>query len=129
MIKSTRTQQKSPAPKEARKGVAKRTTVWFTAVAMAKKCVVTGKVSQVGGGYSNRVRATQFNPTGKTRRKANIHRVRVFVPELERFVVANLSAKALRTIAKRGAFAVLKEAGVIKPAASRLAKRISNAQA
>ncbi len=80
---------------------------------MAKRCAVTGKSSQVGGRYSNRVRATQFNPTGKVRRKANIQRVRIYVPELKRHVVVNLSTKALRTISKRGAFAVLKEAGVI----------------
>ncbi|MBI5005141.1 MAG: 50S ribosomal protein L28 [Candidatus Lloydbacteria bacterium] len=39
---------------------------------MAKACVICEKSSQTGGGYSNRVRATQFNPTGKRRRKPNL---------------------------------------------------------
>lgn len=39
---------------------------------MAKVCETCGKGSQVGGGYSNRVRATQFNPTGKRRRYPNL---------------------------------------------------------
>ena len=41
---------------------------------MAKKCLITGKKSIVGGGYSNRTRATQFNPTGKRLRKPNLQK-------------------------------------------------------
>ena len=41
---------------------------------MAKECAITGKSSQVGGGYSNRTRATQYNPTGKRRRYANLQK-------------------------------------------------------
>ena len=39
---------------------------------MAKQCPICEKGSQVGGGYSNRVRATQFNPIGKRRRQPNL---------------------------------------------------------
>jgi len=39
---------------------------------MAKMCPICEKGSQVGGGYSNRVRATQFNPIGKRRRQPNL---------------------------------------------------------
>jgi len=39
---------------------------------MAKQCPLCEKGSQVGGGYSNRTRATQFNPTGKRRRQPNL---------------------------------------------------------
>ena len=39
---------------------------------MAKVCAICNKGSQVGGSYSNRVRATQFNPTGKRRRYPNL---------------------------------------------------------
>jgi len=39
---------------------------------MAKTCTICDKGTQVGGGYSNRVRATQFNPTGKRRRYPNL---------------------------------------------------------
>lgn len=79
-----------------------------------KKCDVTGKSSQVGGGYSNRTRATQFNPTGKRRRYANIQKKRVFVEELGKTFRLNLSTKAIKTINKNGAYKTLKEAGVIK---------------
>ncbi|PIR57630.1 MAG: 50S ribosomal protein L28 [Parcubacteria group bacterium CG10_big_fil_rev_8_21_14_0_10_38_31] len=39
---------------------------------MTKVCPICEKGSQMGGGYSNRVRATQFNPTGKRRRYPNL---------------------------------------------------------
>ena len=39
---------------------------------MGATCFICEKGSQVGGGYSNRIRATKFNPTGKRRRKPNL---------------------------------------------------------
>jgi len=69
---------------------------------MAKECAVTGKTSQVGGGYSHRVRATQYNPTGKRRRQPNIQKKTVFVPELGKKVTVNLSTKGLKTLRKKG---------------------------
>jgi len=80
---------------------------------MAKECAVTGKSSLVGGRYSNRTRATQFNPCGTVRRKANLQKRKVFIPELNKTVALTLSTKALKTISKRGAYATLKKAGVI----------------
>lgn len=80
---------------------------------MAKICVVTNKGSKVMGGYSNRTRATQFNPTGKKRRYANLQKKRVFVPELNKTVVVTLSTKGIKTLHKKGAYKTLKEAGVI----------------
>ena len=80
---------------------------------MAKQCIVTGKTSKVAGGYSNRTRATQFNPTGKVRRKANISKHKIYVPELKKTVTVNLSTKGLKTLRKKGAYKTLKEAGVI----------------
>lgn len=80
---------------------------------MAKECAVTGKTSLIGGRYSNRTRATQFNPCGKVRRQANLQKRRIFVPEINKTVSLTLSAKALKTISKRGAYATLKKAGVI----------------
>jgi len=44
---------------------------------MAKACTTCGKTSQVGGGYSNRVRATEFNPVGKRRRQPNLQWARL----------------------------------------------------
>lgn len=67
----------------------------------------------MGGGYSNRTRATQFNPTGNTRRYVNLQKKRIYVPELKKTLVLTLSTKAIKTINKKGAYAVLKEAGVI----------------
>ena len=80
---------------------------------MAGECAITGKKSQVGGGYSNRVRATKFNPTGKRRRHVNIQKKTLFIPELGKKVTVRVSAKGLKTIKKRGAFITLKKAGLI----------------
>jgi len=81
---------------------------------MARECAVTGKTTQVGGRYSNRTRATQFNPTGKVRRKANLQKRRIFVPELGTSVLVDISAKGLRHIKKNGAHKTLKKAGIIE---------------
>lgn len=80
---------------------------------MAKKCDITGKTSQVGGGYSNRTRATQFNPTGKRRRQVNLQKKTIYVPEIGKSLTLNLSTKAIKTIRKNGAYATLKEAGLL----------------
>lgn len=81
---------------------------------MAKVCDITGKTSQVGGGYSNRTRATKFNPTGKRRRQPNLQRKVIFVPETGKTYNLNLSTQAIKTIAKNGAYETLKKAGIIK---------------
>jgi len=80
---------------------------------MAKECIVTGKSTQIGGRYSNRTRATQYNPTGKVRRKANIQKRRIFVPELNKTVIVNVSVKGMKHVRKNGAYATLKKAGAI----------------
>lgn len=80
---------------------------------MARSCAITGKSSLVGGRYSNRVRATQFNPTGAVRRKANLTKRTFFVPELKKSVTITVSTSGLRTIAKKGIYRALKDAKVI----------------
>ena len=80
---------------------------------MAKVCEITGKTSLVGGGYSNRVRATKFNPTGKRRRQINLQKKTLFVPEIGKKITIHVSTKGLKTMKKRGAFKTLKEAGLI----------------
>ena len=80
---------------------------------MARICEITGKSTQIGGRYSNRTRATQFNPTGKVRRKANLQRRRIYIPELGQTVIVDLSVKGLKTVKKNGAYAALKKAKVI----------------
>jgi large subunit ribosomal protein L28 len=80
---------------------------------MAKQCDITGKKTQIGGRYSNRTRATQFNPCGKTKRQPNLQKKRIYVPELDTHVSINVSTKGLRTIAKNGAYQTLKDAKLI----------------
>ena len=80
---------------------------------MAKQCEITGKTTQIGGRYSNRTRATQFNPCGKVRRSPNLQKKRVYVPEIDTHVLVKVSAKGLRTITKNGAYKTLKEAKLI----------------
>lgn len=78
---------------------------------MARACEITGKSTQIGGRYSNRTRATQFNPTGAVRRKANLQKRRIYVPELGKTLIVDVSMKGLKTIKKKGAYAALKKAG------------------
>lgn len=80
---------------------------------MARSCEVTGKSTQIGGRYSNRTRATQFNPTGKVRRKANLQKRRIYIAELGKSVLVDISAKGMRHVKKNGAHATLKKAGII----------------
>ncbi len=67
----------------------------------------------MAGRYSNRVRATQFNPTGKVRRHTNLQKKKIYIPELDKTVTLKLSTKALKTINKNGAYQTLKKAGLI----------------
>ena len=80
---------------------------------MEKVCPNTNKGSQVGGGYSNRIRATKFNPTGKVRRQPNLQKKRIFVPELNKTLTLTISTQAIKTIAKNGAYHTLKKVGLI----------------
>lgn len=80
---------------------------------MSKTCDITGKSTLIGGRYSNRTRATQYNPVGKVRRKANLQSRRIWVPELKKFIQLTVSTKAIKTMAKRGVYQTLKKAGVV----------------
>jgi len=81
---------------------------------MVKICAITKKCSIVGGGYSNRTRATKFNPTGKKRKYTNLQKKKIFVPELNKSVNIKVSTKGMRTMKKNGVYATLKKAGLIK---------------
>ena len=81
---------------------------------MAKIDPITKRGSLVGGGYSNRTRATKFNPTGKKRKYVNLQKTRVFVPELNKTINIEVSTRGLRTMKKRGVYATLRKAGLIK---------------
>ena len=43
----------------------------------------------------------------------NLRRKRIFVPELNKFIEVKLSARALKTLDKNGAYVTLKKAGLI----------------
>ena len=79
-----------------------------------KICAITKKGSIMGGGYSNRTRATKFNPTGKVRKYVNLQKKRVFVPEINKFLNIEITTKGMRTMKKNGAYATLLKAGLIK---------------
>ncbi|MCK5285884.1 MAG: 50S ribosomal protein L28 [Candidatus Pacebacteria bacterium] len=80
---------------------------------MSKICPITNKSTKVAGRYSNRVRATEFNPTGKVRRKANLQKKKVYIPELDKTINLKISTKAIKTINKNGAYKTLKKANLI----------------
>ncbi|MEK7564472.1 MAG: bL28 family ribosomal protein [Patescibacteria group bacterium] len=80
---------------------------------MQKICAITKKGSIVGGGYSNRTRATKFNPTGKKRKYPNLQKKKLFVPELNRSINIEVSARGMRTIKKRGTYTTLLKAGLV----------------
>jgi large subunit ribosomal protein L28 len=87
---------------------------------MARECSITGAKPAKGhvihrrgmakkkGGVGQHVTANTprlFTPNLKTKR--------IWVPELTRFVTVKLSARALKTITKNGAFKTLKKAGLV----------------
>jgi large subunit ribosomal protein L28 len=81
---------------------------------MKKICAITKKGSIIGGGYSNRTRATQFNPTGRVRKFTNLQKKKVFIPELNKSINIEVSTRGLRTMKKNGAYATLLKAGLIQ---------------
>lgn len=81
---------------------------------MKKVCAITKKGSIVGGGYSNRTRATKFNPTGKKRKYPNLQKKKLFIPELNKTINIEVTARGMRTMKKRGTYATLLKAGLVK---------------
>lgn len=80
---------------------------------MAKVCPITNKSSQLQGGYSNRTRATKFNPTGIVRKYANLQKKKIYVPELKKSITMELSTRAIKTMQKNGVYATLKKANLV----------------
>jgi large subunit ribosomal protein L28 len=80
---------------------------------MAKVCQITNKTHNRAGGYSNRVRATQFNPTGTRTQRVNLQKKRIYIPETGETIRLEISTKAIKTINKNGAYKTLKKAGII----------------
>lgn len=78
---------------------------------MSKVCELTGKKAQFGNNVSFSINKT------KRRFDVNLSKKRFYIPEEDRWVTLRISARALKTINKKGISAVLKEAkqnGIIK---------------
>ncbi len=73
---------------------------------MSRICEVTGKTGLVGHMVSHSQRKKLI------RQQPNLQTKRFYVPEEDRWVKLKVSAAGLRTINKRGIFAVVKELGI-----------------
>ena len=87
---------------------------------MSRVCSVTGAKPARGHvihrrGLAKKKGGVGQHVTANTQRlfMPNLMTRRIWVPELNRYVVVKLSARALKTIAKNGAFATLKKAGLV----------------
>ncbi|AVM49343.1 50S ribosomal protein L28 [Capnocytophaga sp. oral taxon 878] len=70
---------------------------------MARVCDLTGKKALVGNNVSHAM--------NKTKRKFNVNlrTKRFFIPEENRWITLKVSASAIKTIDKKGIYAVLQE--------------------
>lgn len=87
---------------------------------MARVCSIRGSKVRVGrkihrSGLAKKKGGIGRHVTKTVKRTVtpNLQTKRIFVPELDRFVRIKLSAKAIKTINKNGAYATLKKAGLI----------------
>ncbi len=87
---------------------------------MSRVCSVTGAKVRRGRKIHRSGLAKKKGGIGRHVTKAvkrdvypNLKKKRIWVPELSRYVSVKLTARALKTISKKGAYATLKEAGVI----------------
>lgn len=88
---------------------------------MAKVCQITGVGVTRGHHIHRSGKAKKEGGIGKhitkrVKRKIypNLQDKRIWVPELGKFVKVRLTARALKTVTKNGAYKVLKESGIIK---------------
>lgn len=73
---------------------------------MSRRCQLTGKGPLVGNKVSH------SNRKSKMRQLPNLQKKRIFVPELNRTVRVRLSARALRTVNKKGLMSFLSDQGL-----------------
>lgn len=74
---------------------------------MARRCELTGKGPLSGNNVSH--------ANNKTRRRflPNLQTKRIWIPEQKRFVTLKISARAIKTLDKKGLQAMLKEANIV----------------
>ena len=75
--------------------------------AMSKVCAITGRGPMTGNNVSHSKRRT------KRRWSVNLRKMRIWVPELNRFVTLVVSSKGLRIIDKLGPLQAMKQAGLV----------------
>ena len=87
---------------------------------MSRICSITGSRAVRGSVIHRRGMAKKKGGVGRRVTKnvprvfaPNLHRQRIWVPELKKFVRIRLTARGLKTINKNGAYKVLKKAGTI----------------
>jgi large subunit ribosomal protein L28 len=87
---------------------------------MSRVCQITGARSRRGNkihhsGLAKKKGGIGLNHVKKVGRdiSPNLRDKRIWVPELGRYVRVRLTARALKTVAKNGAYSVLREAGLI----------------
>lgn len=73
---------------------------------MARRCPFTGKRPMAGNNVAH------SNKRTRRRQLPNIQTKRIFIPEENRWVRIKLSAKALKTVTKKGLMQYLKEEGL-----------------
>lgn len=73
---------------------------------MARKCRLTNKKPLVGN------RVSHANNKTKMRQLPNLQTKRIFIAEQNRWVRVRLSARALRTVSKKGLLKFLKDEGL-----------------
>lgn len=87
---------------------------------MSRKCAITGAKPARGNRINRSGKAKKSGGIG-THVTANTPRVfnlnlktkRIWIPELKKHVSVKLTARALKTISKNGAYAVLRKSGIV----------------
>ena len=87
---------------------------------MSRVCEITGARAIKGRkihrrGLAKKKGGIGMHVTATTRRyfEPNLKTKRVWVPELKKFVTVKVTARALKTLSKNGAYATLKKAGIV----------------
>jgi len=87
---------------------------------MSRICQITGAKPTLGrkiirSGKSKKSGGIGTHVTANTARRfrPNLRTKRLFVPELGRYVTLKLTARAMKTIDKNGAYSTLKRAGLV----------------
>ena len=87
---------------------------------MARQCQITGARPTRGSKIHRRGMAKKKGGIGMHVTKVtprefvpNLRKKRIWVPELKKFVTVKLTARALKTVAKNGAYKTLKKAALV----------------